>query len=195
MIRTLALLGVTVLALSRSSAQEATWVADKAHTQVAFTVSHLVIAEVTGRFRDFDITLKQKSDDFSGSALSARIKSASVSTDNETRDGHLRSDDFFNAEKFPAIIFEATSFEKVGENSFKIRGDLTIRDVTRPVVLDAEYGGSVEGPGATMKAGFKAFTTINRFDFGVKWDKTLDTGGLVVGEDVEVNLLVELERE
>lgn len=193
--RILVLIGLTILVLSGSFAQEATWVADKAHTQVMFTISHLVIADVTGRFSDFDIILKQKDEDFSGSGLSAHIKTASVSTDNDTRDGHLRSDDFFNAEKFPAITFEASSFEKVEKDRYKITGDLTIRDVTRQVVLDTEYRGMVKGPSGKMRAAFKASVTINRFDYGVMWNKTLDTGGLVVGEDVEINLLMELIKQ
>jgi polyisoprenoid-binding protein YceI len=183
---------ITLLIRVGGSAQEATWVADKAHTQVLFTVSHLLIADVTGRFGDFDITLTQKNEDFSESGLSAEIRTASVNTDNETRDGHLRSDDFFNAEKFPAITFEATSFEKVDKDRYKITGDLTIRDITRSVVLDTEYTGSVKGPGGKTRAAFKASTAINRFDYDVRWDKTLDTGGLVVGESVMINLLVEL---
>jgi len=193
--RIIALLSVTLLTLSGAFAQEATWVADKAHTQVMFTVSHLVIADVTGRFGDFDITLTQKeNDDFSGSDLNAEIRTASVSTDNERRDGHLRSDDFFNAEKFPAISFKASSFEKVDQSSYKITGELTMRDVTKSVVLDTEYRGSVKGPGGKMRAAFRVSTTIDRFDYGVRWDKTLDTGGLVVGENVEISLLVELIR-
>jgi len=193
--RILAIFGFTILGLSNSSAQEATWVADKAHTQVMFTVSHLVIADVTGRFREFDIALKQKEDDFSGSSLSAHIKTASVSTDNDTRDGHLRSDDFFNAEKFPEITFEASLFEKIEKDRYKITGDLTIRDVTKRVVLDTEYRGSTKGPRGNTRVAFKASTKVNRFDYGVEWDKALDTGGLVVGEDIEINLLVELIKQ
>lgn len=194
MVRIIALLGVTLLTLAGVSAQEATWVADKAHSQVLFTVSHMVIAEVTGRFREFDITLTQKNDDFSGSGLSATINAASVNTDNESRDGELRSDSFFNAEEFPTISFQATSFEKVDTDRYNITGDLTIKDVTKPVVLDAKYKGSIKGPRGKMRAAFKASTTINRFDYGVKWDRTLDTGGLIAGEEVEITLLVELVK-
>ncbi len=190
-----ALLGVTILALTTYFAQNVTWVADKAHTQITFTVSHLVITDVTGRFGEFDLTLVQKGEDFSGSDLSATIKTASINTDNEKRDGHLQSDDFLNAEKYPAMTFKSKSFEKVGDNRYKITGDLTIRDVTKTVVLDTKYRGTVKGMMGKMKAGFKATTTINRFDYGVKWDKTFDTGGLVVGEDIEINLLVELARK
>jgi polyisoprenoid-binding protein YceI len=153
-----------------------------------------VTIHVTGRFGEFDFTLVQKGEDFSGSDLSVTIKTASVNTDNEKRDGHLMSDEFFNAQKYPAITFKSTSFEKVSDDRYAITGDLTIRDVTKTVVLDTKYRGTV-GTKGKEKAGFKATTTINRFDYGVKWDKTFETGKLVVGEEVEITLLVELARK
>jgi polyisoprenoid-binding protein YceI len=166
--------------------------ADKAHSKVNFSVTHMLISEVTGTFKDFDVTVTKPSDaDFSGSTVEATIKTASVSTDNDRRDDHLRSNDFFNADSFPQITFKSTSFEKTGDDTYKITGNLTIRDVTKQVVLDAKMLGSVDAFGG-KRYGFKATTTVNRFDYNVKWDRTLDAGGLIVSKEVNVTLLCEL---
>lgn len=183
------------LGLHTTTAQPV-WKHDAAHSQVKFSVSHLVIAEVTGTFNEFDVTLRQAGDgDFAGSQLEATIKTASIDTQNEMRDKHLRGDDFLNAEKFPELKFKSTGFEKTGEGTYKVPGMLTIRDVTKPVVLDVRYNGQVKDPWGNTKAGFKATTTINRFDYGVKWDKAIETGGLVAGNIVEITLLMELARQ
>jgi polyisoprenoid-binding protein YceI len=173
---------------------QTTWKADKAHSKINFSVTHMVIAEVDGRFTDFDATLTGSKDDFSDAKITATIKSASITTDNDFRDKHLRSDDFFNADKYPEIKFKSTSIEKTGENTYKITGDLTIRDTTKTVVLDTKYNGQVVGMGAT-KCAFKATTTINRFDYGVHWDKTIESGGLVVGKNVDITLLLEFNKQ
>ncbi|HSQ75871.1 MAG TPA: YceI family protein [Bacteroidota bacterium] len=180
-----------LFALSPAYAQRV-WKTDLSHSQVKFSVTHLVIAEVTGKFNDFEVTLTQTGkDDFAGSSIEATVKMASIDTDNETRDNHLRSDDFFNAEKYPVMSFKSTKIEKTGEKMYKITCTLTIRDVTRTVVLDTRYMGEVKDPRGTMKSGFKATTSINRFDYGVKWDKKIEGGGLVVGETVDITLLME----
>ena len=111
---------------------------------------------------------------------------ASIDTDNEKRDEHLRSDDFFNAEKYPQLKFVSKSFKKVDENEYKMVGDLTMRDVTKEVELDVELNGTVVDPWGNTKAGFNLVGEINRFDYNLKWSKALETGGLVVGEDVEI---------
>ncbi|MBK7256824.1 MAG: polyisoprenoid-binding protein [Ignavibacteriae bacterium] len=192
--RTILAVLTLVLAISGAVAQT-TWKLDNAHSAVKFSVTHMVIAEVPGNFREFDVTFTQKGTaDFAGSSLSATIKTASINTDNEGRDKHLRSDDFFNADKFPAITFTSTSFEKTGTDTYVIKGDLTIRDVTKPVVLNARYTGTVKDPRGNTKIGFKATTAINRFDFGVKWNKAVEAGGLVVGETVDITLLMEFAQ-
>jgi polyisoprenoid-binding protein YceI len=172
-----------------------TWKSDLAHSQVQFTVIHMLVSEVTGRFNEFDATLTQVSPDFAGSTLEATIKTASVNTENEMRDKHLRSDDFFNAEKFPLITFRSTSFEKTGEKTYTITGNLTIRDVTKRVVLDAKYTGQVTDSYGIVRTGFKATTTIKRSDFGVKWNKAIEAGGVVVSDDVGITLLMELMKQ
>lgn len=190
---TLALIAILVAVTGATA--NITWKLDNAHSAVKFSVTHMVIAEVPGNFREFDVTFTQKDPaDFTGSALSATIKTASINTDNEGRDKHLRGDDFFNAEKHPAITFTSTSFEKTGTDTYAIRGNLTIRDVTKPVVLTARYTGTVKDPWGNIKIGFKATTSINRFDFGVKWNKAIEAGGLVVGETVDVTLLMEFAQ-
>jgi len=184
----------TILAMRVCAAEPTSWKLDKAHSQVRFSVSHLVITEVTGRFTDFDVTLTQPDDDFTKSQIQAIVKTASINTDVEQRDRHLRTDDFFNAEKFPTMTFKSTSIEKTGEGKYKITGDLTIRDVTRSVELDTKFNGTIVDPRGNTREGFKATTTINRFDFGVKWDMATETGGLVAGKEVEITLLMEFVK-
>jgi polyisoprenoid-binding protein YceI len=171
------------------------WKADKSHSSVTFSVTHLVISEVTGRFNDFDVTLTQGKDDFSASAVEATIKTASVNTDNEFRDKDLRSGNFFTADSFPTISFKSSTFEKTGDGTFKITGMLTIRDVTKEVILDAKLIGTMTDPRGNAKMGFKATTTIDRFDYGVKWDRKLDSGGLVVSKNVDITLLMEFAKQ
>lgn len=183
---------VLLAALAVGTAQE--WKSDPVHSGVRFTVTHMLVSEVNGRFKEFEVMVKQGKEDFSGSTVEATIKTASVSTDSDNRDKHLRSDDFFNAEKYPAITFKSTSFEKTGGDSYAIKGDLTIRDVTKPVTLEAKLFGMVIDPRGT-RVGFRATTTVNRFDFGVRWDRTLDTGGFVVSEDVPITITVALVKQ
>jgi polyisoprenoid-binding protein YceI len=190
--RTLAVSVAILLAMSFAPAQP-NWKLDKAHSSVTFTVRHMVISEVTGNFKDFTIALKSEKDDFSDAEVQSTIKVASLSTDNTMRDNHLKSDDFFNAEKFPEINFKSTSFEKLDGNKYKITGDLTIRDVTKNVTFDATLNGTLKTDRGTLAA-WKATTTINRFDFNLKWNKSLETGGLIVGQDVTITLNLELNK-
>ena len=186
---------LSALVQSLGAAEAQTWKADLAHSRVGFSVTHMLIAEVDGRFTQFDVTLNQGKEDFSGSTIEAKIKTASVTTENETRDKHLRSDDFFNAEKYPEIQFRSSSFERTGDKAYKITGDMTIRDVTKNITLEAKFLGGVTDARGNARAGFRATTTINRFDFGVKWDKRLDTGGLIVSENVDITLNLELMKQ
>ena len=138
------------------------------------------------------VIITASKEDLSDAQISATIKTASVNTDSEFRDKHLRSDEFFNADSFPVMTFVSTGVEKAGDR-YKITGNLTMRDITKPVVLDAKYNGQVTSGGGT-KAGFKATTTIDRFEFGTKWNKAIETGGLIVGKNVEITLLLELNK-
>lgn len=169
------------------------WTLDKAHSSVKFSVKHMVVSDVDGAFKSFDGTLENDKPDYSDGKISFTIDVSSLSTDNENRDKHLKSDDFFNAEKFPVIKFESTSFTPQGNNKYKLTGNLTIRDVTKPVTFDVTYGGSITSQGKT-KIGFKATTTINRFDYNLKWDKATETGGMVVGKEVEITVKAEMNK-
>ncbi len=181
-------LGLTVQAQTK-------WSFDKAHSKISFNVEHLVISEVTGQFGNFDGKVSSSSEDFAGSNIEFTIDVGSIDTDNERRDGHLKSDDFFNAEKYPKITFKGKSLEKVEGKMYKLKGDLTIRDVTKEVVLDVKYGGTVTDPRGNVKAGFKITGSVNRFDYNLKWNAAMESGGLVVGENVEIVGNIELKKE
>ncbi|HTL06987.1 MAG TPA: YceI family protein [Chitinophagaceae bacterium] len=169
------------------------WVLDKPHTNVRFSVAHLVVSDVDGSFKSFDGSMTAAKPDFSDAAITFTADVASINTDNENRDKHLQSDDFFNAAKFPQIKFVSKSFQPLGDNKYKLVGDLTIRDITKTVTFDVTYGGTVTAMGGTH-AGFKAKTTINRFDYNLKWSAATEAGGLVVGKDVEITLNIDMKK-
>jgi len=191
---TLAALFTAASFLTAGTPADKGWTLDPVHSAVTFSVKHMVISDVTGNFKGFQITLTGTKDDFSDARVEAVIKVATINTENDQRDGHLKSDDFFNAEKFPTITFKSASFEKVDDKHFRITGDLTIRDVTKKVTFDAVYNGSVKAPWGETVSSWKATTTINRFDYNLKWNKALETGGLVVGENVTVTMNLEFTR-
>ena len=190
--RTTMILLAAFAAFGLASAQS-DWKLDKVHSSITFTVKHMVISSVTGSFKDFAITMKSAKDDFSDATVQSTIKVGSLSTDNDKRDAHLKSDDFFNAEKYPEINFKSTSFEKLSETKYKITGDLTIRDVTKNVTFDVVLNGTLKTTHGVLSA-WKATTTINRFDYNLKWNKTIETGGLIVGQDVIITLNLELNK-
>ena len=183
----------TAAVVKRSSGQTSNWVLDKVHSNVLFSVTHLVVSDVEGSFKSFDGSMQATKPDFSDAVINFTVDVSSVSTDNEMRDKHLKSDDFFNADKFPQMKFSSTSFQPLGNNKYKLSGNLTIRDVTKPVTFDVNYGGQVNAMGGTH-AGFKAKTTINRLDYNLKWDKTTEAGGLVVGHDVDITINVDMKK-
>jgi polyisoprenoid-binding protein YceI len=188
----LACTAMLVFALN-TSAQSTKWTVDKGHSNVKFTVTHMTVSEVEGSFKIFDGTVEHTKADFSDAKVNFTVDVNSVFTDNERRDGHLKGDDFFNAAQFPAMKFVSTSMKPLGNNKYQLSGNLTIRDVTKPVVFDVTYGGTVN-TGRGRKSGFKAKTTINRFDYNLKWDRAVEAGGLVVAKDVDIQLNVELDE-
>jgi polyisoprenoid-binding protein YceI len=189
------ILGLFTIAFGMElAAAQTVWKLDKTHSNVDFTVTHFVISEVRGTFKEFDATFASEKPDLTDMKIEATIKTVSIFTDNEKRDAHLRSNDFLNAEKYPEMKFKSTSVEKTDGDMYEITGDLTIRDVTKPVVLETKYKGTVEAFGGTRTA-FKATTTIDRFEFGTIWDKTIESGGRVVGKDVSITLLLEFVKE
>lgn len=168
-----------------------TWTVDPSHSVVEFAVKHFVITTVKGRFRDFEATLRIDESHPENSSVSASVAAASVDTSDPDRDAHLRSDDFFNAERYPKITFRSTSVERVDDAHYKVHGDLTIRDVTKPVVLDTEFEGEAKDPWGGRRAAFTATTQVNRHEFGVKWNQLLETGAAIAGESVKITLNIE----
>lgn len=159
---------------------------DPAHSRPEFKVRHF-FTKVPGRFTDFTGTIHLHEENLTKSSVELTIQAGSISTDNEKRDNHLRSGDFFDVENHPTITFTSTKVEKdSAEGMYKVTGDLTMRGVTKPVVLEVEFLGVGPDAWGGRRAGFEARTTVNRTEFGIIWNKTLDTGGVMLGEDVEI---------
>jgi polyisoprenoid-binding protein YceI len=176
-------------------AQTTQWEFDKAHTNIGFSVSYLVVSDVTGRFTDFDGTFISSASDFTGSQVNIIIKAASIYTDNEKRDNHLRSADFFDAENKPEITFKSTSFEKINDKKYKISGKLTMNGVTKDIELDAIFKGLIKDPWGGTRAGFKATTALDRYDYGLTYNSALETGGFLIGKNVDIEINVELIKK
>lgn len=170
------------------------WHVDKAHSSVNFSVTHMVISTVNGKFDQFDGTLDWDGKDLATGKVDFTIQSASIDTDNEKRDGHLSSPDFFDVAQFPTLTFKSTKVVPGEGKAFQIVGDLTMHGVTKTVTFDCTYNGSIPFM-KSVKAGFTAKTTLNRKDFGVSWSRALDGGGLVVSDEVEVSLNLEFNKE
>lgn len=169
------------------------FVADKAHTHIGFTVKHMVIATVPGKFQDYDIEFIFDEKDLSKSSVKATIKTASIFTDDQKRDEHLRSADFFDAVNYPEITFVSNNISKKGD-SYVAKGTLTIRGISKEIELPFTILGPINDPWGNTKIGVSAETKINRLDYKVSWNKTLDTGGLVVSNDVNIKLDVEMNK-
>lgn len=172
--------------------QTGNWVVDKAHTNVKFSVSHLVISDVEGNFKSFDGSMQSSKADFSDAKITFTAEVNSISTDNEKRDAHLKSNDFFAADSFPQIKFVSTSFTPLGNNKYKLAGTLTIRNLTRQVTFDVKYGGTMNMYG--LHAGFKATTTINRQDYNLKFAGKTESGEKIVGDDVDITINVDFKK-
>ena len=170
-----------------------TWQIDPSHSAVAFTVRHLTVAKVRGRFGVFAGTL-HIADAPQESWAEVSIDAASINTSEDKRDAHLRSPDFLDVERFSALTFRSSGVEIVSPRSFRLAGDLTIRDATRPIVLDVDYDGSTVDPWGNTRAVFTAKTEINREDFGLTWNQVLESGGLLVGKQVKIELEVSAIR-
>ncbi len=169
------------------------WVVDKGHTNIKFGVTHMVVSEMEGNFKVFDGTVEHTKADWSDAKINFTVDVNSVNTDSENRDKHLKGDDFFNVEKFPTMTFISKSFKPKGNNNYELIGNLTIRDVTKEVKFDVRFGGIATSTRGD-KAGFKAKGIINRFDYNLKWDRATEAGGLVVGKEVDVTVLLELNK-
>lgn len=166
------------------------WIADAAHTEIEFKVKHLMISTLKGTFDKFEITAD--GDDILKSTITVKIDSSSVNTNNTDRDNHLKNADFFNAEKFPEIIFKSKSLEIKDSNESKLTGDLTILNVTKEIVLNVEHGGEMKDPWGNVKQGFSVSGKINRKDFGLTWNAALEAGGVMVSDEVKINAEVQM---
>ena len=181
---------IFLLGISFTSFAQSAWEIDKVHSAVKFGVTHLVISTVEGNFKDFSAKLSIKADG-SLENIEADIKTNSVNTENEGRDKDLRSDNFFASTKFPEMLFISKNIKKIGKDDYKVTGDLTIRGTTKSVVLDAKNNGTIKDPWGNTRSGWTASGKINRFDFGLSWDKTIETGGLIVGKEVTISINAE----
>lgn len=193
--KTLKLLFALLFLSASLTFAQTNWAFDKSHSKIGFSVTHLLITDVEGQFKEFEGTIVSPTDDFQNSTINFSAEISSIDTDNEKRDNHLKSDDFFNAEKFPKMTFKSKSLTKVDEKNFKLVGDLTIRDVTKEVSLDVLYNGTVKDPWGNTKSGFTLEGVVNRFDYNLKWDAAIETGGLVVGEDVTILAKLQLIKK
>ena len=186
----LLILPVLLMLLARP-AVAADYIVDKDHASIGFSVKHMIISNVKGHFTDFSGGFSYDENTKTFSKANLAVKTASIDTNVTDRDRHLRSPDFFDVEKYPEITFNLKKSEAMGGDYLRVTGDLTIHGVTREIVLDGEYLGSAKDPKGNMRAGFTATGKVNRGDFGLRWNKVLEAGGLLVGE--EVKLLIEVE--
>jgi len=171
------------------------WTLDPTHSELLFKIKHLMITNVKGEFRNFDAVIESEGDDFNNATVKGTIKADSVFTNNEDRDAHLKNEDFFDAENHPELTFEGTAFEKLDDENYKLTGLLTIKDVTKEVTLDVEYGGQIKDLYGNNKAGFSVTGKINRKDWGLNWNAALETGGVMVSDEVRLSAEVQFVRE
>lgn len=171
------------------------WVIDPAHSEILFKVRHLMITNVKGEFRKFTAEAVSDGNDFSSGSVNVTIDASSVFTNNDDRDAHLKSADFFDVEKHKEITFQSTSVKKVDDDEFKLTGLLTIKGISNEITLDVEFGGTNKDPWGNEKAGFSLSGKINRKDWGLNWNAALETGGVMVGDEVKINAEIQFTRQ
>ena len=171
------------------------WTIDNAHSQIQFAVRHMMISNVHGGFEKFSGTIDFDEKNPVCSLLSVQIEGASLNAKEPKRDEHLRSADFFNVAQYPHMTYMGKTMQQADATHGRIIGDLTIRDVTREVVLDVEYAGQAKSPWGTVSAGFNAQTKINRKDFDLNWNKALETGGVLVGDEIKIDIDLEVVQQ
>ncbi|MBO0705609.1 MAG: polyisoprenoid-binding protein [Candidatus Dormibacteraeota bacterium] len=169
-----------------------TYTIDPLHTRIGFAAKHMVVSTVRGQFNDYAATLEVEDESDPRTArLEVVIKTASIDTGADDRDNHLRSDDFFNAEQYPEIRFTSTSIERRGQNEYRVTGDLTIRDVTKAVTLDAEVEGPITDPWGNERVGVTLTGQVNRFEWNLRWNAAIETGGLIVSDQIRIQVEAE----
>lgn len=172
----------------------AEWKIDPVHSEIKFKVRHLLVSTVAGYFSNFDATVAADEPDFTDAKITFEADVNSITTKNDQRDGHLKSADFFDATNHPKMTFVSKSVTKKDDNEYEVNGDLTIRGVTKPITLTAVYNGTVKGFGGTEVAGFEIRGKVNRFDYGLQWNGLTEVGGVVVGDEVRLEIEAELNR-
>lgn len=170
------------------------WVIDADHSLVEFSVKHMMIAKVRGNFEKFDANITADSSDLTTAAIEFTIDTASIHTKNEDRDNHLRAADFFDVESYPNITFKATEITKVSGDDYKVSGDVTIKDITRPETFEVTFEGEGKDPWGNTKAGFSAKTKISRSDYGLTYNAALETGGVLIGDQITINIELEASK-
>jgi polyisoprenoid-binding protein YceI len=170
------------------------WSIDPAHSEIHFKVKHLMITNVTGSIDTFTGTAETEGEDFENARIEFSAEMASINTNSPDRDTHLRSADFFEVDKYPHLTFKSSSMKKTGSDEYELTGDLSIKDVTRPITLKAESGGINKDPWGNMKAGFSLTGKLNRKDFGLTWNAGLETGGVLVSDEVRLTIEVQLVK-
>ena len=188
--RVLVLLGAMAWLPTAVHAEPARWNVDPEHSTIEFRVTHMVVSKTTGRFMDYAGFIDMDAEADTVKAIEATIKTGSVNTNHEKRDAHLRNADFLDVEHYPTMVFKMKSYKKTAEG-YKAVGDLTLHGVTKEITLAGQYNGATKDPGGNIRAGFSAEGKLNRKDFGMVWNKTLDSGGLIVGDEVQIRLDIE----
>ncbi len=171
------------------------WVTDPMHSEILFRVRHLMIANVKGEFRKFNATILSESSDFSKAKVNAKIDASSIFTNNTDRDTHLKGADFFDAGKYEEILFEGTSFTKLDEENYQLKGNLTMKGISKEVALDVEFGGFITDTYGQEKAGFSVSGKINRQEWGLNWNAALETGGVMVSNEVRINAELQFVKQ
>jgi polyisoprenoid-binding protein YceI len=178
------------------NAKETTkWVMDSAHSSIGFKVKHLMISNVSGIFKEASGEVTTVGNDWTSVAISVMVNAASVFTDAPDRDGHLKSPDFFDVEKYPELKFTGNGLKSLGDDKYELAGELTMKDITKPVTLAVEFGGLMTDPWGNTKAGFTVTGKINRKDWGLNWNAALETGGVLVSEEVRINSEVQFAKQ
>lgn len=178
-----------------TTAKTTKWNLDPTHSELTFKIKHLMITNVKGEFRKFNASIESDGLDFGNAKVKADIDAASIYTNNDDRDAHLQSADFFDTQSFPTISFESTQLNKLDDENYQLKGVLTMKGVSKEIVLDVEFGGFVKDPYGNEKAGFSVSGKFNRKDWGLNWNAALEAGGVMVSEEVRLNAEVQFVKE
>lgn len=188
------LIALALITSSVTLKAQTKWTVDPVHSSVKFNIENMVISEVDGKFNTYNGTIVSSKPDLTDAVINFTIDVKSIDTDNEMRDKHLLEPDFFDAAKYPQITFKSTSFKKISGNKYILNGNITMHGVTKPAKFNVTYGGTAKDGYGNLKAGFKAIGTLNRFDYGLKYNDLTEAGGAMLGKDVEIELRLQFAK-